>query len=176
MSNTGYENAPQTLLLATNCAACNRPLCDSVSVNAGIGPECRKKYGYNDDATPEARAEANQIVWSIAVAGSTVSSVEAACRLAELGFGKLARKIIERTADIVIELSSCGTLYMVTTPYNEAATSDFRNIPGRRWLKALKENHIPVTSRRQLWNALCAHFTGMIGCGPSGAFVVQAVR
>jgi hypothetical protein len=42
-----YENAPATRLLATNCGCCGRQLVDAVSVEAGIGPECRKKHGYN---------------------------------------------------------------------------------------------------------------------------------
>lgn len=48
-----YENAPQTKLLATDCAVCSRPLCDAKSVELGIGPECRKKYGFEMDCTEE---------------------------------------------------------------------------------------------------------------------------
>ena len=36
-----YENAPATKMLATNCCCCGRPLVDSMSVELGIGPECR---------------------------------------------------------------------------------------------------------------------------------------
>lgn len=42
----GYENAPATQLLASYCACCSRPLVDSISVEAGIGPVCREKHGY----------------------------------------------------------------------------------------------------------------------------------
>lgn len=42
----GYENAPATKLLATHCCMCSRPLVDAESVEAGIGPDCRKKHGY----------------------------------------------------------------------------------------------------------------------------------
>jgi hypothetical protein len=41
-----YENAPATQMLATFCACCARPLLDAVSVETGVGPECRKKHGY----------------------------------------------------------------------------------------------------------------------------------
>lgn len=41
-----YENAPATRMLATHCASCGRPLVDSVSVNTGMGPDCRKRHGY----------------------------------------------------------------------------------------------------------------------------------
>jgi len=43
-----YENAPATVLLATHCACCGRPLVDAVSVEAGMGPHCRAKHGYLD--------------------------------------------------------------------------------------------------------------------------------
>lgn len=43
---TTYENAPATRILATHCACCGRALLDAVSVEAGIGPDCRAKYGY----------------------------------------------------------------------------------------------------------------------------------
>jgi hypothetical protein len=43
-----YENAPATKLLATHCACCARPLVDAVSVEAGVGPDCRKSHGYNE--------------------------------------------------------------------------------------------------------------------------------
>ena len=37
-----YEAAPATTLLASHCAVCARPLLDAESVEAGIGPDCRK--------------------------------------------------------------------------------------------------------------------------------------
>jgi hypothetical protein len=49
-----YESAPATKLLATHCACCSRPLVDAVSVETGIGPDCRKKHGYT-----QAQAEPN---------------------------------------------------------------------------------------------------------------------
>ena len=50
-----YENAPATQMIASHCCVCNRPLVDSVSVELGIGPDCRKKHGYNVEATEENR-------------------------------------------------------------------------------------------------------------------------
>jgi len=47
-----YENAPATILLATNCACCGRPLVDATSVETGVGPDCRRKYGYDDAQGP----------------------------------------------------------------------------------------------------------------------------
>lgn len=46
-----YESAPATILLATRCCICGRPLLDAESVECGIGPTCRK--GMESDATPD---------------------------------------------------------------------------------------------------------------------------
>jgi len=45
-SSMGYENAPATILLATHCAVCSRPLVDAESIERGIGPDCAKKHGF----------------------------------------------------------------------------------------------------------------------------------
>jgi hypothetical protein len=41
-----YESAPATKMLATQCACCGRPLVDAASIEAGMGPICRKQHGY----------------------------------------------------------------------------------------------------------------------------------
>ena len=41
-----YESAPATKLVATLCACCGKNLLDAESVEAGMGPVCRKKHGY----------------------------------------------------------------------------------------------------------------------------------
>jgi len=49
---TTYENAPATRLLATRCACCGRKLVDALSVQTGIGPECRTRHGYDNAPNP----------------------------------------------------------------------------------------------------------------------------
>ncbi len=71
---TNYTAAPACTMLATNCCVCNRPLLDAVSVQMGIGPECRKKYmGKGQGASEAARTEANQIVYQLALVISGVN-------------------------------------------------------------------------------------------------------
>lgn len=41
--SANYETAPSTILLATHCALCARPLGDAYSVEVGMGPVCREK-------------------------------------------------------------------------------------------------------------------------------------
>lgn len=69
-----YTNAPACTMLATQCCVCNRPLLDAISVEMGIGPECRKKYmGKGEGLSEEARKEANQIVYQLALVISGVN-------------------------------------------------------------------------------------------------------
>lgn len=43
-----YENAPSTILLATACACCGRALRDAISVETGVGPECRERFSFDE--------------------------------------------------------------------------------------------------------------------------------
>lgn len=64
-----YTNAPACRILAIRCCACNTPLLDSVSAQLGIGPDCRKRLmGKGQGHSEEARTEANQIVYALALA------------------------------------------------------------------------------------------------------------
>ena len=77
---TDYRNAPQTQLLATSCCCCGRPLVDAISVQLGIGPECRQ--GYNSDISPETQARCNQLTHRAAVAAQE-GSIEAILAIAD---------------------------------------------------------------------------------------------
>jgi hypothetical protein len=58
-----YETAPATVALATRCICCGRPLLDAVSVETGVGPECRKKHGY---ASPDVAIDLADVLASVA--------------------------------------------------------------------------------------------------------------
>jgi hypothetical protein len=45
---TTYADAPSTILLATHCCMCSRPLVDAESVERGMGPTCAEKHGVGD--------------------------------------------------------------------------------------------------------------------------------
>ena len=93
---TNYENAPSTALLATNCLACNRPLRDAASVEAGIGPICREKYGY-DSIAEDVRIKANALIHEAARKGTPNARVlEIADLLEDMGASVLADKVRTR--------------------------------------------------------------------------------
>jgi hypothetical protein len=164
-----YENAPATKLLATRCAVCGRPLCDAVSVEIGIGPECREKYGYSECINDTNRSIANQLVHEIALKQHGFDVTEATRQLRNLGFARLAEKIAHRLFSIRIE--EHGAVYHVFTPFTEAGVKAFREIPGRRWDAMLHASVIPVASKNKLWAALKKGFPGHTFLAPNGDFM-----
>ena len=163
-----YTNAPATALVATHCAVCNRELLDAVSVEAGIGPVCREKHGYNIEANEDDRAEANQLVHAIAANIKAPTVGDNLDRLNALGFTRLARAIAKRVATVLVDIDD-GVIAL-TAPYNAPAVDAMRGIPGRRWDGANKRNTFPVSSKVQLWQVLRAYYNGHVGFGPKGTF------
>jgi hypothetical protein len=196
-----YENATATKLLATHCCVCNRPLLDAVSVELGIGPDCRKKY-MPKALGGEAREEANKLVYQLALAVSgivtTTVTTDAAgaayvmggaaavgqmlvggteaegmlARLHTLGFDKLAEKL--EAAWIAIRVTEDAGQLTVVTPYNAEAVDAMRRVPGRRWDPVKKVNTFPQASNSALWALLRRYYPGKAGIGPKGPFVVPA--
>ena len=105
----GYENAPACKLLATHCCCCGRPLLDAKSVEYGIGPDCRRKYGFNDKHPEDVRKRANKVVYEIALMASnvkpeTADALQGACvQLGALGFDKLAARVMQRVAKVAVD-------------------------------------------------------------------------
>ena len=178
-----YENAPQTIMLATNCCCCGRPLCDAISVELGIGPECRG--GNNGTLTEEQRRECNQLTHAAALAAQEgkIENVRWCSEaIRELGLPELADKVahrfvnVERTTKITIRMED-GML-LVTTPYKRSMKEEFtaawRNVPGRRWVSRKRCNAVPVSSKPHLWALLKRFFPGEFGKGPNGVFRVPA--
>jgi hypothetical protein len=89
-----YENDPATALLATDCAVCNRALRDAVSVEAGIGPDCRRKYGYG-----EAQGDADWSAFDGILAAAPFDLVAALVP---------ARGDAHRTANILVHRAACA--------------------------------------------------------------------
>lgn len=175
--NSGYENAPATKMLATHCAACGRPLVDAVSVEAGMGPDCREKYGYYQEAPEEVRASVNKRVAEIAAGCDPRVTVGHLLCIYSSGFEKLANTLEARLVDVAIEEVS-GDLIAVTAPYSPAFTEALKRLPWRRWDGEGKRWLVPAAkkSRDAIWALLRRFYAGSIGKGPRGYFVIEAVR
>lgn len=73
--STSHEKAKATRILATNCCICSRKLVDAKSVEFGIGPVCRRKYGKVDiETTPEMHKKA---LGALAVSGLAPHVIDA---------------------------------------------------------------------------------------------------
>lgn len=167
-----YETAPATILLATHCAACARPLVDAKSVETGMGPDCRAKHGFNIAVSDEARTEANKLVWTIAHVQEGAEAFAACQRLQELGFHKLAARIMDRLVSVTLTLE--GDRLMIAAPYAFDFVFAVKAINGRRWHKEEKQWSVPTTptARQSLHDALCRSFAGAWALGPKGPFVL----
>jgi len=166
----GYEEAPATKMLATRCAACGRPLVDAVSVETGIGPDCRDKYGYNGEVPEVIRTEANAIVYRIALEQEGPEVGQLTERLRDLGFDSLADRVLNRVCAVRIEVE--GDRLVVRTPYQADAVAAMGRVRGRQWDKQRKVNTFPSDSRADLWTVIRRFFTGRVGHGPKGVFVI----
>lgn len=169
-----YENAPSTILLATHCAVCARPLRDAKSVEIGMGPDCRAKYGFDVEIDAESRAVANHLIQELACerGASNPRSVwimETIMAIANLGLIRLAEILGDRIAPVKISKVGADRVG-VDTPYSEEIVNALRNVPGRYWDRELKLNTYPDQReiKGALWSMIKRVFPGAIVRLPSG--------
>jgi hypothetical protein len=189
-----YESAPGTQLLATACACCRRPLLDALSVETGMGPICRRKHGFGEQAAPanwsvvatalagiggasvvdalgaqDAHKLANVLVHQIACEQVGPGVARRVAALDALGFNKLARILATRLGAVEVALE--GDLFTVKTPRGldpiafEAFGVALRSVPGTGWDGARKVRTVPVTAKRALWDALRRALPGGVVVG-----------
>lgn len=181
-----YEHAPATRLLATHCVACGRALVDAKSVEAGMGPDCRERHGYEDEGSEEQRAEMNRRVFALAVWRSAKRQLDAfgpkpptseeamehlkAIRAA--GFVRLATLLEARLCDVVIKRVSASVLSLHVN-YDDRLAHALRMMRlrfdghSKSWLfEDTKERRVEV------FHALCARFPGALGVGTKGVFTL----
>ncbi len=160
----GYENAPATKMLATHCCACGRPLVDAPSVESGMGPDCRKKYGVGTGVTPEARERINSLVYQIALAqGCTLAQAR---ELHGLGAERIVGKLADRFA--LATVREDGGALVVETPYREDIVALMR---GFAWDAAAKARRVPVARARELHERF-KRFPAGWGMGRKGPFAL----
>jgi hypothetical protein len=165
-----YESAPATKMLATHCCVCRRPLVDAKSVELGIGPECRKRHGFDLDLPEAARAEANGLVWEIASNPAGDRVFYCLRRLRELGFVKLVDAVITGMSGLRID--NDGERLTLKAPYKSEAVAALRAVPGRRWDGERKVNTFPISSKLALWSALQSCYHGAVGVSTKGVFQI----
>jgi hypothetical protein len=153
--------------LATRCLLCTAPLKDSVSVEVGIGPKCRKRAGL-DDKTFVGRAEANAATAQAAMfaeEGNVRGVLEIAAALEAL-FPTLSRKVRERF--IGIRVTRQPDAFLVQTPYNDQFVTRCWETRLGRWDRELKGRLVALDRKGDLWAVLRECFPGQQGLGPDG--------
>lgn len=200
MSGSGYESAPATAMLATNCACCGRALLDATSVETGIGPECRRKHGYGDaqgepswesvmvlldglvavaevNPTMEPRAASNRLVHRFACEPNVDARVALTAAIAALGFSKLATKLAEHAGGKVEITPRDDGRVGVKTPYRPEFVAELKAARvGARWDGARKVWTVPTDSRAKagLWTVLRRTFPGALLVSERGTSTIPA--
>lgn len=186
-----YQESTQCKLLATHCICCGAALVDAVSVEMGIGPDCRKG-AFPDNVSDVDRETANALVFEAAISaekGNIAHVIGIAAKLDEMGFEELGCKVAkrfrkgiekaERKPDITINSLPDGSL-VVKTPFRrgdkDAFIAAWREIPGRRFDRNLRANVVPASSKSQVWGLLMDFFPGKWGKGPKGVFRVPRAK
>jgi hypothetical protein len=165
-----YEQAPATKMLATHCIFCNRPLVDAASVEAGIGPVCRERVGYNEFVSDSVRKQANKLIHFIATNRKDPFLEVSLRELEDLGLTRLALKIEEALAEIKIE--ERDNKLWVEAPFLDSSLRDWRSIAGRFFDGQSKRNVVPSDQRKALYVLLTKHYKGCTAKGPKGLFVL----
>jgi len=167
-------------MLATHCAVWRRPLLDAVSVEKGMGPICRRKYGVSrQELSPEEQDRANKLVYEIAKLVSHGLDItraqlvgEMAQEVKHLGFMELSDIIMRRTVPVRIE--QVENLVKVSVPYDPGAVQRFKFIPGHSYDRATKTWSFSAKQRPAIWTILRRVFANHLGHGPKGFFIIQS--
>lgn len=177
MSN--YANAPACKMLATHCLFCNRPLVDAISVESGVGPICRSKYGISS-VHPEHQKKVNQLIHNAAIyakEGNTKELEKISNEILKLGYYQVASKIAERF--VSVRIIEDGNNLKVFAPYHEGRPNWWQ-ATGARWIKNSRkdkywfiQNGNNARSKRQLFNFLRRYFSGMKAYGSKGYFEIS---
>lgn len=173
-----YENAPSTKMLATDCAVCGKALRDPLSVNLGIGPDCRKRFGYNVEIDPEARTTANRLIHAIACERSVANPnrrgiIDMIEQVNALGLAVLAEILAQRLSTVEITQVE-GARIGVDVAYAEETVNALRQVPGRFWDREAKLTTFPAQRevKNALWTTLKRLFPGAIIRLPTGQLVL----
>ena len=176
----GYETAPGTEMLATNCACCGKELLDAQSVEAGMGPECRKKHTLPDTLDEETRRKANKLIYIIAMDQTGPGVDKALVELKALGCDTIVKRIQNRVYGkrrvIIAMREKVEDRFNVASPWNEEFVYRVKRVYGRRWDGEDKVNHFPVESWDQVWKLIAQCYRGKLLEAPTGEQVINGAQ
>lgn len=197
-----YTQAPATVLIASHCAACGRPLLDAVSVRTGMGPDCADKYNCAQLRGTSEQTRANAVIYALAAeqkSGDWNRLRTLLTELASLGFETVAERIRARLQPKPVVFITSDTLdngaegLRIVAPYNAESVAAWRAIPGREFRsvvvkevaidkKTKKEvvvdvkqafNRFPTDQKRAVFALLAKYYPGLIASGCKGIFEIK---
>jgi hypothetical protein len=189
-----WLDAPAVELVAKKCCVCGHPLVEAESVLSGIGPTCAEKtMAFRPGLEPSVRAEANKLIYELAVFQVQAESIPRINRLRDLGFSDLADRIFDRIgarlrqrASIRIDRFEHDERWLrVVLPWMgssmfEKVIADMRTIPG--WhvqiVAGKKESCLPnrTPAIHAFYRVLSKHFAGEVAQSPKSLFVVPSAE
>ena len=174
-----YTEAPATKMLDVRCLACGRSLLDAASIEAGLGPVCRKRVGLGA-LDEESRSIANHLVYEMASTNPTPQRVaEVANQLQGIGASRLAALVATKALKPAVEVHRADGVLVVKTRWNPRFTSAFKasfDYGAERHM--VRENgkfagwEIPETIGGRLLCLLKEHFEGEILTSDKGLSVL----
>jgi hypothetical protein len=192
-----YTQTAACQLLATHCACCGLPLLDAKSVEFGIGPNCRKHYGFDEISTKpdwyagktlaanfdptldvstwtDARIACNRLVHHFALDPKGRKWVPE-CVYA-LGYIKLSEKMATRPGRIEVRAFPTGdpnpTHFVVKAKYQAGF---YPRAFGGTWDSIKRTWTVPGASRTKLWEAIQRCFPGRILVTDTGVHEIPAL-
>jgi hypothetical protein len=184
----GYEDSTACKIMATHCCACGKPLVDAKSVETGMGPVCRSKYGFDTEVPERVRTLANQIVYRLACDVShgtvTMESMNASSQLRALGFSKIADIFEFRMVKIAVEIGEFDgqECYFLRVPYDESGKFNYDAWTKTRFkvkrpaFKAPTQKEVfhwgyakDEYARKRIFSALLKHHEGRLAFAPDGS-------
>jgi hypothetical protein len=190
--SSDYTAAPATALVATGCACCGKDLVDAESVEAGMGPWCRKNHGYGKASLPAdwdaakkalgevefaqvfARADLGMGLDDTARRAANILVHRIAClapgninrrviALSALGFETLAGRIAMRLGGVRVEED--GNYLVVYAPKRSPFNATAHVIRGIRRDRKRGAHLVPIAARTELWALFRRAFRGYLIVG-----------
>jgi len=186
---TSYTRQRRTKVVAVRCCVCSRDLIDNVSIEAGMGPTCRKKYG---DKLDRAKAErARKLIWVAAITTDPATFRSCIAKLNQIGAHKVADRLAANIAEVKVSYVG-DTIHIETPRYNPDLVSAVKRMPQRAFAKfdittgerlprdTKKKGRavwmVPQRDETALWEALIGAIGGKFAQDVTGLFTIPSIK
>lgn len=147
-------------LLKQRCIACGKPVVEAQSVEAGMGPVCRKRYAW-EGLPADSRELLNNVLTELSF-DPTIDNVCRAIGTAQrVGADRLEKLLIARFVDVEV-VETNDKFYTIRFDYHEGMILRLRKAPGAFFNRKQKVWWVPQVNRHFLWVAICENYPGRL--------------